>query len=170
MGQPIRASLLLNLKWYTNTPSRSQRSQCSTGEPKWGSKPPSVEAKWPTRHFCLIDEGSLGRVSCLCTVPTNSNRRYQGQKPPFRTALYTLRTVRRWPKMWQLNAIWFHQSAGTHTWVHISQMKVRAYYLYFETFWEVHHTFQNKWVCPKGVWETQRSGIAAPKELTLISL
>lgn len=150
-NQPIRGSLLPNIKWYTNTPSGSQRSQCSTGEPKWGTRPPSVEAKRPTRHFCLIDEGSFGRVSVWGAAPTNSNRQYQGQKNPFTTASYNLKTVRRWSKAWQLTAVRFHKNAGTYTWVRISKIKVRDYYFYFETFWEVHHTLQNKWGCPKGV-------------------
>lgn len=115
-------SLLLNIKWYINTPSRSQRSQCSTGEPKWGTKPPSVEAKRPTRHFCLIDEGSFGRVSVCGAAPTNPTRQYQGQKTPFRTAPYNLKTVRRWSEGWQLVAVWFYNSVGTYTWVRISKV------------------------------------------------
>lgn len=125
VGQSIRAGLLLNIKWYTNTPSRSQWSQCSTGEPKWGTKPPSVEAKWPTRHFCLIDEGSFGRVSVV-PLPQTLTDNTRGKKPPSElTAPYTLKTVRRRPKAWRLTAVWFHKSAGTYTWVYISKIKVR---------------------------------------------
>lgn len=137
------------------TKMRKQTSIC------WGE---TANQTFLFNRWRLIWQDLLSVVPLPQTLTDNT----RGKKPLQNRPFYS--ENRRWPKVWQFIAVWFHKSARTYTWIYISKIKVRDYYFYFETFWEVHHTLQNKWGCPKGVWETQRSGIAAPKELTLTSL
>lgn len=86
----------------------------------------------------------LARSLVCGATPTSSNRQYEGQPPPHSAPLQNCSLYsenRRWPKVWQRIA-WFHKSARTYTWIHISKIKVRDCSVYFETFWEVTTPFK----------------------------
>lgn len=143
---PVRVSPILS---QTNTPIWSQRNQCSSGEPKWGTKPLSAEVERQNQTFLFNRRGFICQGLCGANHTNSNSYQKQQTNKPTKPHLRVAPSIKEQSEndhlvLFNCKHCW-DIFLGMYSWVLIS--KVRHINYYYEIFWEIHHPLPNKSGC-----------------------